>query len=55
MFRKDPLVVEKVEQWQDNEFGLLCMWGPTVMGGLLESKVALVPESMLVGERTKGF
>lgn len=34
---EDPLVVEKLEQWQDLKFGLLMHWGPYSQWGIVES------------------
>lgn len=33
----DPLVVQKLEQWQDLKFGLLMHWGPYSQWGIVES------------------
>jgi alpha-L-fucosidase len=33
----DPLVLEKLEQWQDLKFGLLMHWGPYSQWGVVES------------------
>jgi len=33
----DPLVLEKLEQWQDLKFGLLMHWGPYSQWGIVES------------------
>lgn len=33
----DPLVVEKLEKWQDLKFGLLMHWGPYSQWGVVES------------------
>lgn len=33
----DPLVLEKIEQWQDLKFGLLMHWGPYSQWGIVES------------------
>ncbi len=33
----DPLVVQKLEQWQDLKFGLLMHWGPYSQRGIVES------------------
>lgn len=33
----DPLVVQKLEQWQDLKFGLLMHWGPYSQWGVVES------------------
>ncbi|NLO67706.1 MAG: alpha-L-fucosidase [Bacteroidales bacterium] len=34
---EDPLVKEKLEQWQDIKFGLLMHWGPYSQWGIVES------------------
>lgn len=34
---KDPLVVKKLDQWQDWKFGLLMHWGPYSQWGIVES------------------
>jgi len=34
---KDPLVLKKLEQWQDLKFGLLMHWGPYSQWGIVES------------------
>jgi alpha-L-fucosidase len=33
----DPLVIQKLEQWQDLKFGLLMHWGPYSQWGVVES------------------
>ena len=33
----DPLVLEKLEKWQDLKFGLLMHWGPYSQWGVVES------------------
>jgi len=33
----DPMVLEKLEQWQDLKFGLLMHWGPYSQWGIVES------------------
>ena len=33
----DPLVLEKLEKWQDLKFGLLMHWGPYCQWGIVES------------------
>ena len=33
----DPLVQQKLEQWQDLKFGLLMHWGPYSQWGIVES------------------
>jgi alpha-L-fucosidase len=33
----DPLVQQKLEQWQDLKFGLLMHWGPYSQWGVVES------------------
>lgn len=34
---KDPLVIKKLAQWQDQKFGLFMHWGPYSQWGVLES------------------
>lgn len=34
---KDPLVIKKLDQWQDWKFGLLMHWGPYSQWGIVES------------------
>ena len=33
----DPLVLEKLDEWQDLKFGLLMHWGPYSQWGIVES------------------
>ena len=33
----DPLVLQKLEEWQDMKFGLLMHWGPYSQWGIVES------------------
>jgi alpha-L-fucosidase len=33
----DPLVIQKLEKWQDYKFGLLMHWGPYSQWGVVES------------------
>src|SRR5512145_1099857 len=33
----DPLIRERIEQWQDIKFGLLMHWGPYSQWGIVES------------------
>src|SRR5210317_524297 len=33
----DPLVLEKLDKWQDLKFGLLMHWGPYSQWGIVES------------------
>ena len=33
----DPLVLRKLEEWQDMKFGLLMHWGPYSQWGIVES------------------
>lgn len=33
----DPLVLQKLEAWQDLKFGLLMHWGPYSQWGIVES------------------
>ena len=49
----DPLVLEKLEQWQDLKFGLLMHWGTYSQWGIVESW-SLCPEEYGWCERTKG-
>jgi alpha-L-fucosidase len=49
----DPLVVEKLDQWQDLKFGLLMTWGPYSQWGIVESW-SLCPEDYGWCERKKG-
>lgn len=49
----DPLVLEKLDQWQDNKFGLLMHWGPYSQWGIVESW-SLCPEEYGWCERKMG-
>lgn len=49
----DPLVLEKLDQWQDIKFGLLMHWGPYSQWGIVESW-SICPEDYGWCERTKG-
>lgn len=49
----DPLVLEKLEKWQDIKFGLLMHWGTYSQWGIVESW-SLCPEEYGWCERTKG-
>jgi alpha-L-fucosidase len=49
----DPLVQEKLDQWQDIKFGLLMHWGAYSQWGIVESW-SLCPEDYGWCERTKG-
>lgn len=49
----DPLVLEKIEAWQDLKFGLLMHWGAYSQWGIVESW-SLCPEEYGWCERTKG-
>lgn len=49
----DPLVLEKLEQWQDKKFGLLMHWGAYSQWGIVESW-SLSPEEYPWCERKKG-
>lgn len=49
----DPLVLEKLDQWQDLKFGLLMHWGTYSQWGIVESW-SLCPEEYGWCERTKG-
>ena len=49
----DPLVLEKLEQWQDMKFGLLMHWGAYSQWGIVESW-SLCPEDYGWCERKKG-
>jgi len=49
----DPLVLEKIDQWQDLKFGLLMHWGTYSQWGIVESW-SLCPEEYGWCERTKG-
>ncbi|OQX88808.1 alpha-L-fucosidase [candidate division KSB1 bacterium 4484_87] len=49
----DPLVVQKLEKWQDAKFGLLMHWGTYSQWGIVESW-SLCPEDYGWCERKKG-
>ena len=49
----DPLVLEKLEQWQDLKFGLLMHWGPYCQWGIVESW-SICPEDYGWCERKNG-
>ena len=49
----DPLVLEKIEQWQNLKFGLLMHWGPYSQWGIVESW-SLCSEDVGWTRRTKG-
>ena len=49
----DPLVLEKLQQWQDLKFGLLMHWGPYSQWGVVESW-SICPEDYGWCERKKG-
>ncbi|MCB0730159.1 MAG: alpha-L-fucosidase [Ignavibacteriae bacterium] len=49
----DPLVIEKLEQWQDLKFGLLMHWGTYSQWGIVESW-SICPEDYGWCERKKG-
>lgn len=49
----DPLVLKKLEEWQDLKFGLLMHWGTYSQWGIVESW-SLCPEEYGWCERTKG-
>ena len=49
----DPLVISKLEQWQDLKFGLLMHWGPYSQWGIVESW-SICPEDYGWCERKKG-
>jgi len=49
----DPLVLEKLSQWQDIKFGLLMHWGPYSQWGVVESW-SICPEDYGWCERKKG-
>lgn len=49
----DPLVLEKISQWQDIKFGLLMHWGPYSQWGVVESW-SICPEDYGWCERKKG-
>lgn len=50
---KDPLVLEKLEKWQDLKFGLLMHWGAYSQWGIVESW-SLCPEDYGWCQRKKG-
>src|SRR5210317_2375700 len=49
----DPLVLEKLEQWQDLKFGLLMHWGAYSQWGIVESW-SICPEDYGWCERREG-
>ncbi len=49
----DPLVLERLEAWQDLKFGLLMHWGPYSQWGIVESW-SICPEDYPWCERRKG-
>lgn len=49
----DPLVLKKLDQWQDIKFGLLMHWGPYSQWGVVESW-SICPEDYGWCERKKG-
>ena len=49
----DPLVLEKLDEWQDKKFGLLMHWGAYSQWGIVESW-SLSPEEYDWCRRTKG-
>lgn len=49
----DPLVLEKLDQWQDKKFGLLMHWGTYSQWGIVESW-SLCPEDYGWTQRKKG-
>jgi alpha-L-fucosidase len=49
----DPLVLEKLEQWQDMKFGLLMHWGAYSQWGIVESW-SICPEDYGWCDRRKG-
>ena len=49
----DPLVLEKLEQWQDMKFGLLMHWGAYSQWGIVESW-SICPEDYGWCQRKKG-
>ncbi|WP_223550657.1 alpha-L-fucosidase [Aestuariivivens sp. NBU2969] len=49
----DPLVIQKVDEWQDLKFGLLMHWGTYSQWGIVESW-SLCPEEYGWCERRKG-
>ena len=50
---EDPLVIEKLEEWQDIKFGLLMHWGTYSQWGIVESW-SLCPEDHGWCARKKG-
>lgn len=50
---EDPLVLEKLEEWQDLKFGLLMHWGAYSQWGIVESW-SICPEDYGWCERKKG-
>ncbi len=50
---KDPIVLKKLEKWQDLKFGLLMHWGPYSQWGIVESW-SLCSEDVGWTRRTKG-
>ncbi len=49
----DPLILDKLEKWQDLKFGLLMHWGPYSQWGIVESW-SLCSEDVGWTQRTKG-
>ncbi|MEI6865334.1 alpha-L-fucosidase [Flavicella sp.] len=49
----DPLVLKKIDEWQDKKFGLLMHWGTYSQWGIVESW-SLCPEDYGWCKRTKG-
>jgi alpha-L-fucosidase len=49
----DPIVLQKLEKWQDLKFGLLMHWGPYSQWGIVESW-SLCSEDVGWTRRTKG-
>lgn len=49
----DPLVLKKLDQWQDQKFGLLMHWGTYSQWGIVESW-SLCPEDYEWCQRQKG-
>ncbi|MFC2166429.1 alpha-L-fucosidase [Acidobacteriota bacterium] len=49
----DPLVLDKLEEWQDLKFGLLMHWGPYSQWGIVESW-SICSEDVGWTRRTKG-
>jgi len=49
----DPIVKQKLEQWQDLKFGLLMHWGTYSQWGIVESW-SICPEDYGWCERKKG-